>query len=207
MKIFTNGDAFSMEKTMPSGAFRATQDFSISSYFEVLPPGIHFEDLFQPQFWFHHQERFRKFDEVRVRSSDGSFDVRLTVAKVVPGGVRMEYLGGRAPAGLESFKEIEDAAKSLSQDLRLAPMDKQGAPIPRTEYLDATKWRVIGVDNNEVRRGFESKAEAQAYLASYLDDLNMRLPSDEEGEQHRNAQPKPASAHDKPSAKRAKARA
>ena len=194
-------------KAMPANAFNSTQDFKVSLYFETLPPGIDFEDLFQPRFWFHHQNRFNLFDQIRIRASDGAFDVYLTVSKILPGGVRMEYLGGRAPAGLESFKEIEQAAKRMSQNKKIVPMDKAGNPIPRLDYSEITKWRVIGLDNNEIARGFDSKAEGQAHLASYLDDLNLRLPSPEEREEHLASQPSPASAYQRPATTKRKARA
>ncbi len=128
---------------------------------EILPEGVEYVHLFMPEFWKHHASKLRPFELVRVRAADGSFDVQLVVVAASSGGVVVE-LWPKMPSLAES--EAADAERAAPLEIR----EIGGQPVPRVEHGKTTKWRVIGIDGNEVSRGHESKAAASVALDKYV---------------------------------------
>lgn len=150
--------------------------FKYQSYHTRLQPDTPFEVLFDPVFWAHSRERLEVDDVIRVKAYDNSFDVFLTVLKKLDGGVQMRFLYGYLGPNADP-NMIPDAAEE-----RCVPLDAEGMPVVRVNFVPATKWRVIGIDNQEIIRNLETEDEAVAYRDKYLADLRMRLPTQEEAE-------------------------
>lgn len=125
------------------------------------------EDLFRPQFWANHAKRLMVGDIVRVRAADGSWDVQLTVVAKQPGGVVMD-LWPKYPdmSALLNAAGLSKAADDVKPVLR--PQKVRGKDVPRVEHTPATKWRLIGLDGNEVSRDHDSKEHAELAMAKYL---------------------------------------
>ena len=60
-------------------------DFQLSRYFEVVPPGVVLEDVLASSFWAHVAQKLRLHDQITVVAADGSFDVELRVIRKAPG--------------------------------------------------------------------------------------------------------------------------
>lgn len=153
-------------------------------YTVKLPPSYKYEDLFQPAFWKHHQVRLGVLDIVRVRAEDGSFDVMLTVGGKAENGELIMDLWPKFPAHIrvENIAGVNGAAiaaRNLAPTK--VPLSKSdGLPVARTEFLEATKWRVRGVDGQEVSRNHPTESAAREALSRYLNNMNFEMPSDEE---------------------------
>jgi hypothetical protein len=150
-----------------------------STYYEMVQEDVGYEDLFHPAFWRHHKAKLKPLAIVRVRRSDSAYDVFLTVRTVIAGGVVMEYHGGRPPRGIDPFK-VEADARAEAMKMQIAPIGANGKPVIRAEYLPKTKWRVIGLGSEEIKRDLPTREAAEAELAMYLHAINMRNPTDEE---------------------------
>jgi hypothetical protein len=172
-----------MAKHHRAGAF-GVQDqshFKYQSYFTRLQPDTPFECLFDPVFWAHSRERLEVNDIIRAQAYDGSFDVFITVAKKFDGGVQMRYLYG------DLGPNVNPAELTGLVEERCVPLDAEGNPVVRVDFVPATKWRVIGLDNKEVIRNLESEAEAIVYRDKYLAEMHMRLPTSEESQAGKEA--------------------
>lgn len=149
-----------------------------ADYFEMLPEDVDYEDIFHPAFWRHHKN-VKPFTMVRVRRADGAFDVDLTVRTPVAGGLVMEFRGGRPPRGVDPYK-VESEVRAEAMKMRVAPIGGNGKPVIRIEYLPKTKWRVIGLGSEEIKRDLPTRDAAESELAIYLHTINMRNPTEEE---------------------------
>lgn len=175
------------DKVMPATALtRGSQaDMAYTSYFEVLPGGIRFEDIFYPQFWRHHK-RIRPMSIIRLRAEDGSFDVDVVVRTQSPSGLVVEFRSGRVPAGIDA-NMTANAALLDATKVRMAPIAEDGKPRVRVQFLPKTKWRLIGVDGSEISRDHATELEAQTAMANYLAAMLMRNPTEEELHAHAQA--------------------
>lgn len=142
-----------------SNAARA--DYAYATWFVELPADVKVGELFRPNFWAHHTKLLQKHHLVRVRSENGSFDFMLSVMEVRQGGIRMD-VWPRIPAQ----SDVETTST-------VAPVEKSGKLCPRIEYQKATKWRVIGHDNNEHSAGYGTKEAAATALMKYMADLGF----------------------------------
>jgi hypothetical protein len=149
---------------LPAGYLRSLADYEYSRYFVQLPPGYGYEDMFQPVFWAHHQ-RLKKFDIIRVVAHDWSFDVEITVTAKTKGGANVQ---------LHPLLPADPGEIAVHYVKKL----KNGKMAVRVEYLKATKWRVIALDQSEHSRDYETEAEATGAMHQYLKELGMAFPPD-----------------------------
>lgn len=168
------------DKVLPASALKRSSqsDMAFTTYFEIVRPDVEFHDVFYPQFWRHHKN-IRPHSMIRLRNENDSFDFIVVVRTVVPGGLVVEFNSGRVPAGIEA----EDAAGAALADaarLKMAPIDNDGRPVIRIQFLPKTKWRLLGLNGEEVKRDMANQPEAEKELALYLATMFMRQPTDEE---------------------------
>lgn len=151
-------------------------------YFRIwnvkLPPGYGYEDLFSPGFWSHHS-KLRADDLIRVTAHDRSFDLFITVLAAPQGGAVVD-VWPRYPGGTDAA-----AAKSAAERAKNARPDKvpflpSGKPAIRVEFLPATKYRVIALDQSELARDFETSGEATERMMRYVRELGMAYPTIDE---------------------------
>lgn len=168
------------EKYLRPGALTnaSLREQTYADYFEMLPEDVGYEDIFHPAFWRHHKN-VKPFTMIRVRRADGAFDVDLTVRTPVAGGLVMEFRGGRPPVGVDPYK-VESDARAEAMRMRVAPIAGNGKPVIRIEYLPKTKWRVIGLGSEEIKRDLPTRDAAESELAIYLHTINMRNPTEDE---------------------------
>jgi hypothetical protein len=115
-------------------------------YSTVLDADVTFEDLFVPGFWKHHASGPRALvegDIVRMRASDRTFDVDVTIEKVIPGGIVVSLRGGRMPRQYKGFHqdEIREIFAKDESEFDLVKMDQEGKPVPRIECLPCRRQR------------------------------------------------------------------
>lgn len=149
-----------------------------------------FEDLFNPSFWRHHASgihTLRERDFVRVLAADESWDVIVTIDKLVPGGATIKLYAGIPPLKYHGmhFSEIRELLTKSEDDFECVRLDRIGKPIPRVEQL-ASGWRVVGNDNEVVEQGIRSKTHADNQLDRYLRQLGLRMPTPAEAAQHKS---------------------
>jgi len=159
-----------MPMQLPAGLMRNLAEYEYSNYFVQLPPGYVYEDIFRPVFWAHHQ-RLKRFDCIRVVAHDWSWDVTVTVTAKTKGGanVQLTPLLPAAPGDIET---------------QFVEKLKTGKWAVRVEYLKATKWRVIALDQSEHSRDYETKAEAEQVMHQYVRDLGMTFPPEFYASEH-----------------------
>jgi hypothetical protein len=157
-----------MTKHLPATFIRQTADFHYRTYFVELPDGFAYADLFVPTFWGHHK-RLVQNDIVRVRAQDGSFDVMLTVVTRAQGGIVMETW-----PKFPSADQTAALAAGSDQDTD-APRIVNGKPVPRVDHTRATKWRVIGLDNQPHSEGYPTKGEAEKAMVAYMKSLGLDI--------------------------------
>ena len=157
-------------KTLPAKDYlRHTSEFNLRQWGpEVLPEGVSYLDLFEPEFWKHHASKLKAHELIRVRAADGSFDLNLVVVARVPDGLKVE-----AWPKLPSQVLMDEAASERTTVLKVRKIN--GENVPRVEYGRAVKWRVIGTDGNEVSHGHESKELATAAMHTYVESLGKTL--------------------------------
>jgi hypothetical protein len=170
------------EKSLPPSPkclSRAAQtDMSMVHFFEIISEDIPYEDIFHPAFWRHHKN-LKPFTMIRLRRSDGAFDVDVTVRTVVASGAVVEFRGGRPPIGIDPYK-IENSVRAEAMRQQVAPIGADGQPVIRVQYLPKTKYRVLGLGSEEIERDIPSKEIAETRMAIYLNTINMRNPTEEE---------------------------
>lgn len=155
-----------------------TVAFKYNEYFYQCDEDLAYEDLFNPRCWRHHPN-LKPADVIRVRHPKGDFDVQVTVRSVTAGGSVMDYFGGRPPAGVDPF-QVADIERNAAMRIIPCPIARDGLPEVRTNYQHRTKWRVLGVGMEEIRRDFATEAHAIIFMNQYLDDIRMRLPTEAE---------------------------
>lgn len=163
-------------------------------YSTVLDADIAFEDLFVPGFWKHFASGTKALiegDIVRLRAADRSFDVDMSVEKVMPGGLEMRLRGGRVPREFKNlhYDEITEVFAKDESEFELVKMDHEGKPLPRVEWMEKLGiYRVIGNDNDVIEREVKAKSKADDRLDKYLRDLRLRMPTAEESAKHKEAE-------------------
>lgn len=159
-------------------------------YHTVLDETDFFEDLWAPSYWKHFATGTKQLNEgdiVRIKGSDNSFDIMVSIEERVPGGLNVEYYAGRLPVeykGLHASEIREVFAKDETQ-FDVVKMDAAGKPVPRLEHLPATQWRVLGNDNEVVAQDIKSKREADNRFEKYLRDMRLRMPTPIEAAVHK----------------------
>lgn len=167
-------------KSLRAGALKSADkaDQQFPRYFEILPEDVDYSDVFHPSYWRHHKT-VAMYSLIRLRSASGAFDIDVTVARILPSGVLVEFRGGRPPAGVNPYQAEAEALKEALKQ-RPAPIDAEGKPVIRIDHTPKTKWRIIGLDHAEIKRGIENKSDAEAERQIYLAQLNMRDPTPDE---------------------------
>lgn len=150
-----------MKHLPPKAHFKNAGDYNSRQWVEEMPEGVEYADLFREDFWVHHASKVRLRELVRCIAVDGSFDVMLVVEAKVQGGLKMrEWPVWPAEA---------DVAKA--EATRTAPIVQRevaGRMVPCVEHTKITKWRVIGLDGNEISRMHQTKDEAMAALTRHF---------------------------------------
>jgi hypothetical protein len=163
-------------------------------YSTVLDADVTFEDLFVPGFWKHHASGPRALvegDIVRMRACDRTFDVDVTVEKVIPGGIVVSLRGGRVPRQYKGFHqdEIREIFAKDESEFELVKMDQEGKPVPRIEWMERLAvYRVVGNDNDVIEAEIKAKSKADDRLDKYLRELRLRMPDTDEQARHREEQ-------------------
>jgi len=170
----------SEEKALRAGGLKRADmaDMQFPHYFEILPEDVDYSDIFHPAFWRHHKN-VKMHSLIRLRSASGAFDIDVTVVRILPSGVLVEFRGGRPPAGVNPYQAESEALKEALRQ-KPAPIDAEGKLVIRVDHTPKTKWRIIGLDHIEIKRGFENKSDAEAERQIYLAQLNMRDPTPDE---------------------------
>ena len=159
-----------------------------SNHWEIhLDDTDDFCDIWIPSWFRHHcsegaNGRFLENDIVRLIAADRSFDIYVSIEKILPGGIEVFFLYGRLPeeiAGLDAY-EIRRRYVKNETEFALVKMDAEGKAFVRVEHLPASKWRIVGDDRQVVAEGIVSKSEADKRLSKYLFDMNLRLPTPSE---------------------------
>jgi hypothetical protein len=184
-----------LSKALRSGAFtNSCPNVSglSSNYWEThLEDTDDFADIWSVAWWKHHCSAgangcVLEGDLVRLIATDKSFDIVVSVERVLPGGAEVHLYHGRLPediAGLDAY-EIRRRYTKNEADFSLVKMDHEGKPFVRVEYLPASKWRVVGDDRQVVAESIISKSEADKRLSKYLFDMNLRMPAPGEMAKH-----------------------
>jgi len=163
-------------KYIPAKALNQTAEYCFTSYHVDVPPGMTMEDLFKPVSWAHFSTGLlKKNDVVRCIAEDGYYDIDLTVREVTVGGVHMvqrPHVGGKC--GAAAMAELDEVAAKAAPTL--VPLARDGRPVVRVEFLNATKWRVIGLEGGEVSRDHKSEAEAIKEMNRYLKSAGLIMP-------------------------------
>lgn len=165
-----------------------------SCYYTVLDADVSFEDLFVPSFWKHHASGTRALiegDLIRVVAADRSFDVDMTVDRVIPGGIEVSLRGGRVPKEFKGFHydEIREIFKKDESQFDLVKMDHEGKALPRVEWMERLQiYRVVGNDNDVIETDIKAKSKADARLEKYLRELRLRMPTEDERLRHKEAE-------------------
>jgi hypothetical protein len=162
-----------MSKFLDVKNLTVLQDYAHSRYFVQLKPGDAYADLFVPTFWAYHRHKLKDNDLIRVRASDGSFDITVTVCEVKVDGVVMQ----RWP--IEPSEVDIAKAKEIGNAERYVPYGPDGKPVVRVEHLPATQWRVLGLQG-EVSQGHKDEATAVKAMEKYLKDIRYAMPSAED---------------------------
>lgn len=152
----------------PKGFFGHTTEYETRSWTaRDVPENVEYADLFAPTFWRHHASKFKIGDLIRMRRVDGAWDVMLNVVAQAQGGLAVETWP-KVPAGAAD-------AEASERGKMIEPQMHAGRPVPRTEHTPATKWRVIGLDGNEISRGHATKADAEVALKRYAATLGKEI--------------------------------
>jgi hypothetical protein len=155
-------------------------ELSAVRFVAIIDDKFEFADIFPSTFWTHHANTLIVNDIIRVRRRDGAWDVEIAVTgKAENGAVRVD------PWPIYPAETVAEQASAqptgiVDLQLQMVPIHTDGEPRARTQYLPATKWRVMGWDGQEVSRDHETEAKARESLMKYLADLRMRMPTAEE---------------------------
>ena len=153
----------------PKGFFNHTTEYETRHWTaQDVPESVQFSDLFDPAFWRHHSKKFLPGHLIRMRRVDGAWDVQLNVVAQAPGGLVVEPW----PKWPDD-EMMADAAAEKAKPLQKISIN--GQMVPRVEHTPATKWRVIGLDGNEISRGHATKAKAEEALRTYAASLGKEI--------------------------------
>lgn len=138
-----------------------------NSYTVILPPGITYDQIFQPIFWAHCARTLRKYDLITVVAFDGEFDVTLRVIGLPKGasGANVQ-LSPRVPAGVPVVAA------------QVVPRVAGGKFAVRVDWTKTTNFRVIALDGSTYADGFETKEAAESVMAKYMHELGLVFPTD-----------------------------
>lgn len=148
-------------------------------YIPGLPEGHTIDDLFHPYYWTL-QRRVQPSDLIRVADRAGQYDVMLKVVSVeTSGGVQVEFWPRFPRAMIEAGAAFEDVAGAAADagDAIVDSMKREvnGQPVPRVEFTEGSKWRVIALTGHPHKDGFASKAAAEKELAAYAKRMRIKL--------------------------------
>ena len=164
-----------MVKYIAATQLNETADYNYTRWMVIIPQNIAFEDLFVPVTWAHVRNKLSKHDVIRVVAQDGSYDMDLTVRQIEVGGVHMlvrPHMDGIA--GAEALTKAAERAKEAAP--KVVPLDGEGNPVVKVQYLPATKWRVIGINGGEVSRNHDTEADAIEAMNAYLASSGLSMP-------------------------------
>lgn len=183
-------------KTLPALALNNTAEQIYRTWCVKLAEGVTIDDVFNPLFYVH-AKILQKDDLMRVIAFDGSFDFMVKCVAKEAGVVIMERWpklpqaagvpGVRtndainAVLGQKTDEEhlqeaLVDHVADKAADNLGAPNEKGGKPVPRVEFTNVTKWRVIGFDGLVVSQGHETEALAKAALEKVTGRLATAAP-------------------------------
>ena len=158
-----------MDSLPARGYFTSTAEYNSRNWSETsLPEEIAFSDLFNITFWKHHAAKFNISDLIRVRRVDGEWDLMLAVVAKAPGGLRVEEWPKRP-------SQADVKAAHAEQATAIQVREINGMPVPRVEHTPRTKWRVIGLDGQELSRDHATKAHAELALKTYATTLGKEI--------------------------------
>lgn len=162
-------------------------DFESLDYFVVLEEGVTLGDVLQPYFWIHQRQLAsarNKYPRVRVRASDGSFDVTVVIDHYEAGGAVVS-LWPKLPQDAAAFDISPEAiaAQEAAAAQRPAMSGKvNGKTVPRVEHNGVNLWHVIGLDGSVISKHHKAKSAAMREMRAYLARLKIDAPSDETDE-------------------------
>jgi hypothetical protein len=132
------------------------EDYLTARYCIRLGPDVSYDDLFIPKNWAKCNKQMHPYDVIRVIGHNDEFDVELTVTLITPAGATMR-LRHKLPGQSDTERTFVPAP-----------------PEVRLQFTAATRWRLLGVGNEEIKRGM-SKPEADVELQQYLKDAGLYL--------------------------------
>ncbi len=160
-----------MWKPQPEQFRYASGQHYIEHFIEV-PAHVAITDLFRPEFWINAGEGVKEKAFIRVRASDRSYDIMLTVSgKPENGKGLIVDLWPLLPAGM-SHAELHhagDMVKTVLKDSVVA-----GKRVPRVEPHGREGWRVIGIAGEIVSSGHRGEAEANLAMARHMAQLGIK---------------------------------
>lgn len=159
-----------MTTSLPAkGYFGHTTEYETRSWTALdVPQTVAYADLFEPSFWRHHSSKFKPGHLIRLRRIDGEWDVMLNVVGIAQGGLSVE-LWPKYPTEADASAALEVREKAIEIT------EINGKPVPRVDHTPATKWRVIGLDGNEVSRNHATKGDAEQALKLYARSLGKEI--------------------------------
>lgn len=155
-------------------------DYRTRRFFIVLPEDWSLSDFLDPEAWgpLVKERRIAVDDIIRVRAFDGSYDTQYRIAQVLSGAAFLEAWPKLPP----NFDEL-----NKPRGIICVPLGNDGRPKARAEEIpglpasDLKRFRVTGIGGDEMSR-HSSMKEANAALEYYLEQLQMRLPTEAESE-------------------------
>lgn len=138
-------------------------------YAAIIPAGVPFSALFQPEYWAHHASKLRPMDAfsgragdvVNVVAEDGSFDEELRVVGRLMTPDKSRAIGVKMRLRHMPASDVVDRA--------LPAAGENGGYLVKWRGPHA-KWSVLGPDRGVVSEKHESEEEAHAALNSFLMD-------------------------------------
>jgi hypothetical protein len=170
------------KKLSPKALELHAAGYKYQDWFGIVEPDLSIEDIYNPQFWAHYKGKFGKYDRIRLRARDGSFDMEVTVISVADNGDFAienwpKYRGGDDLTHREAARRARAAAEAVRP--RTVPLDANGDPRVKIEFIEAAGWRLRGIDGLEVSREHPNETAARAAMEEYLAFMKVEMPSDE----------------------------
>lgn len=135
-------------------------EFERAIYTATPEHGTKFEDMLVPKYWANVAHKFKPGDRVEITAENGEWFAELMVAAAARLWAKMavlryvELVDAAAPAhGPEATPEEADPANDY--DIKWAG--------------NTAKWRIVRkADKEPLHQGFQTKEQAQSWLADYL---------------------------------------